>query len=97
MSRAQLWIATSIASLALALMAASVTLQGLNRSLQSDINLRQQYVAQSMQLETLYREIIRALAEAGARNNDQQVREMLARHGITYTVNAPTAAQPVKK
>lgn len=40
-------------------------------------------------METLYREIVRALAELAARNNDADVRAMLGRHGITYTVNAP--------
>jgi len=47
-----------------------------------------------VQLEGLYREIIRALAELGARNNDQDVRALLQRHGISYTVNAPAAAEP---
>jgi hypothetical protein len=62
--------------------------------------VRQQYVQQSVQLEGLYREIIRALAELGARNNDQDVRAMLQRHGISYTVNPPAAAGaagPVRK
>jgi hypothetical protein len=31
------------------------------------------------------------LAELGARNNDDAVRAMLQRHGISYTVNAPVA------
>ena len=66
----------------------------MNRGLQGDINVRQQYVQQyvqqSMQLESLYREIVRALAELGARNSDQDVRALLQQqHGISYTVNAP--------
>jgi D-alanine-D-alanine ligase-like ATP-grasp enzyme len=51
-------------------------------------------VQQSLQLEGLYREIVRALAELGARNNDEQVRGLLQQHGISYTVNPPAAAAP---
>ena len=72
---------------------ANVTMASMNRGLQGDINVRQQYVQQyvqrSVQLENLYREIVRALAELGARNNDQDVRALLQQHGISYTVNAP--------
>lgn len=92
MSRVQWWTATLLSGLALLLMVSSLTLGAVNRSLQAEVAVRQQYVQQSLQLETLYREIIRALAELGARNNDQNLRDMLQRHGITYNLNAPAAA-----
>ena len=45
--------------------------------------------------KTLFGEPVRAtLAELGARNNDSQVRDMLGRHGITYTANAPAQGSP---
>ena len=91
MSRLQYWAATALGGLCLLLAVGNITLASMNRSLQGDIGQRQQFVQQSVQLEGLYREIIRALAELGARNNDQNVRALLQRHGITYTVNAPTA------
>jgi hypothetical protein len=94
MNRVQFWTVTAVACTGLLLAAANVTLASLNRGLQGDIGVRQQYVQQSVQLEGLYREIIRALAELGARNNDQDVRALLQRHGITYTVNAPAVADP---
>ncbi len=94
MSRVQHAIVTALAALALVLVAADLTLASLNRGLQADIALRQQYVQQSVQLEGLYREIVRALAELGARHNDEAVRALLQRHGITYTVNAPAAPAP---
>jgi hypothetical protein len=80
-------IALGVCCLLLAL--ANVTLGSMNRGLQGEIGVRQQYVQQSVQLEGLYREIIRGLAELGARNNDQDVRAMLQRHGISYSVNPP--------
>ena len=96
MNRVQFSITTTLAGLAVLMMGVGVTMAAMNRGLQQDIAQRQQYVQQSVQLEGLYREIVRALAELGARNNDQQVRELLQRHGITYTANnappAPAAA-----
>lgn len=91
MNRVQHGLATALGGLCLVLAVAEVTLSSLNRGLQGDIAQRQQYVQQSVQLEGLYREIIRALAELGARNNDQDVRALLQRHGISYTVNPPAA------
>ena len=93
MNRLQFTATTALGALCLLLAGADVTLSSLNRGLQGDIAQRQQYVQQSVQLEGLYREIIRSLAELGARNNDQDVRALLQRHGISYTVNPP-AAQP---
>jgi hypothetical protein len=94
MNRLQYWTLTVLAAACLMVAAANVALSSSNRSLQSDFGVRQQYVQQSVQLEGLYREIIRALAELGARNNDQDVRALLQRHGISYTVNPPAAAAP---
>ena len=94
LNRLQFWVLSVLAGLALVAMVTSVTLASLNRGLQADIGLRQQYVQQSLQLETLYREIVRALAELGARNNDEALRALLQSHGITYSVNPPAAGSP---
>ena len=74
------------------LLGALLSLGAQTRGLRADIETRQQYVQQSLQLEGLYREIVRALAELGARNNDEQVRGLLQQHGISYTANPPAAA-----
>lgn len=94
MNRIQYATVTTLGALGLALMAADATLGALNRDLQGDVALRQQYVQQSVQLEGLYREIVRSLAELGARHNDEAVRALLQRHGITYSVSAPAASAP---
>ena len=92
MNKPQFWAATALGALCLSLALVNVTMASMNRGLQGDIGVRQQYVQQSVQLEGLYREIIRSLAELGARNNDQDVRALLQQHGISYTVNPPAAA-----
>ena len=96
MNRPQYWTTTALGALCLVLALANVTMASMNRSLQGDIGVRQQYVQQSVQLEGLYKEIVRTLAELGARNNDQDVRALLQQHGISYTVNAPAAAAAAK-
>ena len=106
MSKVQYWVVTLIAAASLAAMLASVTLGYSNAASRAEVNQRQQFVQQSVQLEGLYREIVRALAELAARNNDSDVKAMLQKHGITYTANAPAggpanspagAAAPARK
>ena len=92
MNAIQYWATTAVGTCCLAVLSGNVVLAYNNKSTQADINMRQQYVQQSVQLEGLYREIVRALAELGARNNDNDVKAMLQKHGISYSVNSPTAA-----
>ena len=100
MNRIQFGLLTLLSVAIAATVATTLVMASGNRTLQGEVNARQQYVQQSVQLEALYREIVRALAELGARNNDAQVRDMLQRHGITYTLNnnaTPAANAPAKK
>ncbi|MBL8332653.1 MAG: hypothetical protein JNM08_06100 [Rubrivivax sp.] len=101
MNRIQFGLLTVLSLVIAAVVATTLVMASGNRTLQGEVNARQQYVQQSVQLEGLYREIVRALAELGARNNDTQVRDMLQRHGITYTLNAnpaaPAGQAPAKK
>ena len=90
MTRVQYWVASAIGTASLLVMLANLGLSLSNQSSRTDVTQRQQYVQQSVQLEGLYREIIRALAELAARNNDGDVKAMLARHGISYNVNPAT-------
>lgn len=99
MSRFQYWVVTAVAAACFVAMLANISLGATNNALRGDVSQRQQFVQQSIQLEGLYKEIIRALAELGAKNNDNDVKAMLQKHGITYNVNAPqsgTATQTRK-
>ena len=93
MTRFQYWTATALGAVCLALMVANLTLSVSNQWGRAEVAQRQQFVQQSVQLEGLYREIIRALAELAARNNDGDVKSMLQRHGISFNVN-PAPTQP---
>jgi hypothetical protein len=91
----QYGVLTALGAVALLLVVANGALFTQNRGAQAELNARQQYLQQTVGLESLYRDIVKALAELGAKNNDQQLLQMLAAQGINVTVtpSAP-AAQP---
>jgi hypothetical protein len=88
----QFWSLTFFAAVAAALAAANMLLYGQNRDLQTEMTGRAQYVQQSAQLETLYQEIVKALADLSVRNRDSALADLLARRGLTVTVTPPAAA-----
>ncbi|MBK7062897.1 MAG: hypothetical protein IPH51_21645 [Rubrivivax sp.] len=98
MNRFQHGLLTLLGVLALAASAASITLTVLNAGLRRDVGAHQQYLQQSLQLEGLYREMVRSLAELSARSNDDALRTLLQRHGISYNLNpGSTSAPPARK
>jgi hypothetical protein len=85
----QFWSLTLVAAVAVALTATNIVLYGQNRDLQTEIAGRAQYVQQSAQLETLFQEIIKALADLSVRTKDSALADLLARRGFTVTVTPP--------
>ena len=75
-----------LGALSLLLTLVNATLFTLNRGSQEEIARRQQFIQQSVALEGLYREIVKALAELGARNNDRGLLDILAAQGLNVTV-----------
>lgn len=76
--------------LVLATVGTNVWLSHSNRLLQAEVNSRAQYLQQSAQLENLYREIVKALAELAVRTDDRQVMGMLRDRGISVSAKTPT-------
>jgi len=62
-----------------------------NRSVQSEVNQRQQFINQSIQLGRVNDALIRALAATAVSNKDDKLRDLLAQNGITIhpTTGAP--------
>ena len=65
-----------------------------NRSVQAEVNQRQQFINQSIQLGRINDALIRALAAAAVENNDDKLRELLAQNGIAIN---PTTGAPEKQ
>ena len=84
-------ILTALAVIALLLAVANMVLFSRNRAAQAEVTQRAQFIQQSAQLETLYREMVKALGELTVRNSDTQLRDMLAKQGITVNMPPPPA------
>jgi hypothetical protein len=92
LNRWQFNVVVLLAVVSLVLVIANMSLFSRNRVQQQEISDRQLYVQQTAQLEGLYQQLIRGIAELSARNNDAALGAVLARQGITFTVT-PTAQQ----
>ena len=72
----------------------NITIYSQNQRTQADIALRAQYIQQSVQMQPLYQEMIKALADLSVHKQDRALSELLTRQGITVTVNTTAAAPP---
>ena len=77
-----------------ALIVAYIVLVQDNRTVQAEVNRRQQFINQSIQLGRINDALIRALAAAAVEHNDDKLRELLAQNGITIN---PTTGAPEKQ
>ena len=64
-----------------------------NQSLQRIVAERQQTIMRGIQMQAPAREVITAMANLAVRADDEQLKKLLANHGITVTVNAAPAAR----
>jgi len=64
-----------------------------NQGLQREVAERQQFITQSIQIQALAREIVTALANLATKNNDEQIKQLLTSHGITFSANPSAAAE----
>jgi hypothetical protein len=83
-----------LAGITLVLVVVYVVLVQENRSVQAEVNQRQQFINQGIQLGRINDALIRALAAAAVDNNDDKLRELLAQNGITIN---PTTGAPEKQ
>jgi hypothetical protein len=82
-----------LAALILVLVLLDVLLGLGNQSLRAEVSERQQFIAQSMQLEGLHREIITTLAAVALKTNDEKLKGLLASQGVSFDA-APAAGKP---
>ncbi len=65
-----------------------------NQSIQAEVGERQQEIAQTIQLETLNRQLITVLASMAIKTNDEQLKKVLTESGVN--IGGPQAAAPQK-
>jgi hypothetical protein len=84
-------VLTGLAVLMLVLVLVNILMSPGNQSLRAEVNERQQFLAQSMQLEGLHREIITVLATVALKTNNDQLKSLLASQGINFGQPPPPA------
>ena len=86
------WAATALASLAVLLVIIDGWLVTSNAGLRTEVNGRQQFINQSVQLSRLNQELVNELGGFATRNNTA-IRQLLAESGITVVGQAPAPGQ----
>ena len=86
-------VQTILAVLALVLVVVNIMLSLGNQSAQAEVTERQQFIAQSIQLEQLNRQVVAALANMAMKSNDEKLKNLLASSGVNI---GPAPAAPSK-
>lgn len=86
------WFLTAVGAVTLVLVIVNCALFLGNRGTQMEVNSRQQFIQQSIQLEQLYRELLKGLADLSIKNNDRQIRDLLSSQGITINASPQPGA-----
>jgi len=95
LDKTQFWLLTIIAVLSAVFAVVNMLLFQNNRAAQLEVTARQQYLQQSVQLQPLYGEIVRAIADLSVRNQDPELAGILKSQGISIT-STPNAAAPAE-
>ena len=80
----------ALSGITLVLVVVYIVLTQDNRSVQTEINQRQQFINQSIRLGRVNDALIHTLATTAVSNNDDKLRDLLAQNGIT--INPATGA-----
>jgi hypothetical protein len=83
-------IVLALSGITLILIVVYLVLVEQNRSLQAEVNHRQQFITQSVQFSRVNEALVRALAAAAVNSKDDKLRALLAQNGIT--INPKTGA-----
>ena len=86
------WLLAVLAALCLGLNAYNAITTDQLRSLRGEFQQRQAYLNQGIRLRQINSQLINALANVAATQDDESIRQMLASEGVTYSLNEETAA-----
>jgi hypothetical protein len=84
----------ALSGITLVLVVVYIVLTQDNRSVQTEINQRQQFINQSIRLGRVDDALIHILATTAVSNNDDKLRDLLAQNGITIN---PTTGAPERE
>jgi predicted Holliday junction resolvase-like endonuclease len=75
-------VSTIFSCLLFVLVLVNILLAYGNQSLQSEVGERQQTIAQAIQLEGVYRQVVTVIAGVATKTNDPQLKELLKSSGF---------------
>lgn len=81
--KAAYWASVGLSAVALLLLVANVALVNSNRNLQGEVNQRAGMINSGVNLSQLNQSLVQALADATVKNDDKEIRDLLASQGIT--------------
>lgn len=84
------WCNAALAVLSLVFVIGNIVLHRTNLGLQEQLAERQQFINESTRLSNFNGQLVQALATLSAQTDDAAIRDLLAGHGINFTVT-PTA------
>src|SRR5271156_6746549 len=87
-------VVLALSGITLVLVVIYLCLVEANRSVQAEVNQRQQFINQSIQFSRVNDALIRALAATAVSDKDDRLRDLLAQNGIT--INPVTGAPSMK-
>ena len=93
LARWETWV-TIVGVIVLVLVGVDIALLERNRGVQAELSGRQQFLQQTQQLETLHRELVSAIANLAARDNDDALRAILIDHGIPPSAASRPPGRP---
>ena len=84
-----------LSSLLLVLVLANILLVVGNQSVQSEVGERQQIIAHAIQVDTLSRQVVGAMADMALKTNDEALKKVLAASGVN--LDGPASPPPASK
>ena len=82
------WVSMVLGAIALLSVGTSIVVTGCNRTLQTEVNQRQAKINTSVGLSQLNQSLVQALADVSAKDDDKDIRDLLAAQGITFKARA---------
>lgn len=87
----KVWILLALGIAALVLLSLNVSLAGANRARLAEVTERQAFINDTIRLSSFSTQFIQSLATLSANTGDAALRDMLAKHGVTFEVQPPAA------
>lgn len=95
--KAAYWASVALSALALLLLVSNVALVNSNRTLQMEVSQRQNIISNGVNLSQLNNSLVQALADLSIKNDDKDIRDLLAAQGISIKPKGDAAKETKKK